>query len=135
MSKFCIKCGAELEDTNMFCDECGTKQPVEQITEQQPKTSAVPKTTPLTQNAIPQYQNIENSNSVVLKKSKLGIASLILGIISICTFGAFVIPEIVGIVLGAIALADKKTGNGFPLAGLILSIIGLIILILIIIIA
>lgn len=26
MSKRCIKCGAELEDQAIFCDECGAKQ-------------------------------------------------------------------------------------------------------------
>ena len=33
MSKKCINCGAELEDDQLFCDDCGTKQ----ISEPQPK--------------------------------------------------------------------------------------------------
>lgn len=26
MSKFCMKCGAMLEDDAVFCDECGARQ-------------------------------------------------------------------------------------------------------------
>ena len=29
MSKWCVECGAELEDDAIFCDECGSKQLVE----------------------------------------------------------------------------------------------------------
>ena len=28
MSKRCVKCGVELEDSAVFCDECGEKQPM-----------------------------------------------------------------------------------------------------------
>lgn len=28
MSKRCVKCGVELEDSAIFCDECGEKQPM-----------------------------------------------------------------------------------------------------------
>ena len=33
MSKKCIKCGAELDDIAVFCDECGTKQIIQHAAE------------------------------------------------------------------------------------------------------
>ena len=32
MSKRCVKCGVELEDSAIFCDECGEKQPMPEAT-------------------------------------------------------------------------------------------------------
>ena len=33
MSKKCIKCGAELEENAVFCDECGMKQDAQIVTD------------------------------------------------------------------------------------------------------
>ena len=58
----------------------------------------------------------------------MGILSLILGIISLGTFGVFLIPEILGIVF---AFNGKKQGKmrGTSLAGLVCSIISLVIMV------
>lgn len=62
----------------------------------------------------------------------MAIASLVLGIVSLCTFGLFVIPEILGIVF---AFLSEKQGKmlGEAKAGLICSIIGIVIFIIILI--
>lgn len=64
-----------------------------------------------------------------MKQSGLGIASMILGIISILTaciaFG--IVPGIVGAILAIIALCQKDKKHGTAIAGLTCSIIGIII--------
>lgn len=64
-----------------------------------------------------------------MKQSGLGIASMILGIISILTaciaFG--IVPGIIGAVLAIIALCQKDKKHGTAIAGLTCSIIGIII--------
>ena len=66
------------------------------------------------------------------KKSGLGIASLVLGIIGVCT--AFIpiinnvsfVLGIIGAVLGAISLA-KKTSKGQAIAGVVLCVLAIVI--------
>lgn len=56
------------------------------------------------------------------------ITSMVLGIVSVCLFFTYVVPIIcgtVGVVFGAYALYTKKNGRGMAIAGLICSIIGI----------
>lgn len=122
MSKICIKCGAELEDDAIFCDECGEKQIIEQ-----------PKVEQIQENQQKKI-NISVDVNEKQKHSGFGIASLILGILSIITLGGLFIPEILGIIFGIIGIRDKTKKHGLAIAGLVTSIIGLIILILLVII-
>lgn len=139
MSKMCANCGAELENADVFCDECGAKQPIEQAPSQanyqQPQQSSVPMNVSQNYEPISQYNNTGNTYSVAKKISKMGIVSLIMGIISICSCGVLFIPELLGIIFGAISLNDKNTDNGFPIAGLVCSIVGFVIFIVAIILA
>jgi uncharacterized membrane protein len=60
----------------------------------------------------------------------LAIASLVLGILSLCgswTFWCGGILSVIGIVLGALGLNSK--GKGMAIAGIILSVLGLILVI------
>lgn len=115
MSKFCTACGAELEDNAVFCDECGAKQI------QQPS------------NNMPANKQINGTvvqDESQMRQSGFGIASFIFGIISIITLGSFYFPEIIGIAFGIAGLKDKSKKHGMAKAGLIMSIIGTVILIL-----
>jgi len=63
----------------------------------------------------------------VSDKRGFAIASLVLGILSLCGSGIFIcggIMSVVGIVLGALGVNSK--GKGMAIAGIILSALGLI---------
>lgn len=111
MSKFCVKCGAELEDDAVFCDDCGTQQVVQQVPVETVAGS------------------LPNKNQLVSgekrKHSGFGIASFVLGILSALTFGIFFVPEILGIIFGIVGLTDKSKKMVLAVIGLVLSIIGL----------
>lgn len=123
MSKKCIQCGAELEDMAVFCDECGAKQIAEQ-----PKVSQGEATRP--QNT--REQRIEKKVVVEQKdrNSKMGVASLVFGIIAVCTVGIFFIPEVLGLIFGIIALQNKDSRHNFAVTGIVLSVVAVLVFIL-----
>ena len=109
MSKLCIKCGAELEDQAIFCDECGAKQ----------KTITNKSEEPLTQRQLNEQKNN-------MKQSGMGIVSFILGIISVMTFGVFFLPEILGIIFGILGRQDKTKKTGMATTGFVLSLLAVV---------
>ena len=90
VAKNCIKCGTELEDYASFCNECGVPQQIE--------------------NDFQYRINNEEKQGVYFEKrnSGLGIASLVLGIISVVSFGVLFIPEILSLVFGIITIDNKN---------------------------
>lgn len=66
-----------------------------------------------------------------MKSSGFGIASLVLGILAICTFGVFLIPEILGLVFGIIDITYKDRRHGFDVVGITTSIIALLLFLII----
>lgn len=146
MSKKCIQCGAELEDNALFCDECGAKQ----VTSTSTASSAegqtlkvngkIPSTNQIVQRVealvdrIPINSGVQpvNLSPDMIKNSAGGITSFVLGIIAICSFGMFVIPAILSIIIGIIAIKDPNTKHGLPVAGLLMSVISFVILIILI---
>lgn len=122
MSKVCIQCGVELEEGAAFCDECGAKQQQEQTIQekQQVRQSSV---------SNGNGQNVQGE--MPLKNSGMGIASFVIGIISICTLGCFIIPEILGVIFGIVAVTEKNTKHSLAIAGLAMSIISIVLLALI----
>ena len=116
----CKNCGNECS-VGLFCPECGFKNEEESAV-QEPDTSGV--------------SNIDNKTSNVnetpnQKGKGLAMASLIMGIISILTIGAFVIPEILGIIFALVSKKDSEM-SGLAKAGMICSIISIIVFVLII---
>lgn len=61
----------------------------------------------------------------------MGVASLVMGIISLVCCGSFIF-SILGIVFGIVSLSRKKTNNGMAIAGIIMSAISIVIGIIII---
>lgn len=108
MSKFCMKCEAMLEDDAVFCDECGARQE-NQVSDIQ---------------TMQGHKNNGAAEAEGRKSSGFGIASFICGLLSIFTFGALCVPEIIGIVFGVMAIRDKLRKHGLAVAGLIMSMIG-----------
>ena len=106
---YCRKCGREIPDDSVMCGYCGTP---------------VNPDNPYTYGGTPQNMD-EGANG-------LGIASMILGIVAIllaCCVAA------AGLILGIIALQKPKYGSsrGMALAGVICSVIALLMKIIVII--
>ena len=128
MSKKCIRCGAELEDNANFCDECGVQQTVEVL--QTPPQMGKQAESSQEQVSLPQStQNIPMPNgqvSAAKKNSGLGIVSLLMGVVGVCTLGVFFIPEILGLVFGMVAVMDRSHKSWMAVVGIVLSVIALV---------
>lgn len=124
MSKVCINCGTALEDNAIFCDECGTRQPDTQSAQQ-------PFQQPVYGQVISGNQQVKPAERMdgTLRNSGVGIASFVLGLVSIFTLGNLIIPEIIGIICSIIALCQKNTKKGLPIAGLVMCVISLFLLV------
>lgn len=135
----CAKCGNEFS-VGIFCPECGFKnelqEVVENVNQEKFEANKNNETDAMTNMGI----NTSNQNNGTVSKyptnSKegkgLAIASLIMGILSILTIGAFIIPEILGIVF---ALVSRKGGEmrGIAKAGLVCSIVSIVLLLVVVI--
>ncbi len=123
----CPNCGMTMNNGAKFCDECGTA-----LVTEMPKINMFGdqkkyvQTIPGTMNTI---NNINKSNNtqVASKAKALGIVSLIFGGISIITFGAFCIPQIIAILCGVFSRDSlgkiTKAGKCGMLCGIIAWII------------
>lgn len=67
-----------------------------------------------------------------IKQSKIGTAALVMGILAMLTLGSFFTFDILGIVFGVIGLRKKDTKTEFAKAGLILSAVATVIIIVIV---
>ena len=147
MSKKCMQCGAELEDNALFCDECGAQQAtpettasvegnVSQTNAKIPSTNQIVKSVEGIVDRIPINSGNQSANLSpdMIKNSAGGIASFVLGIIAICSLGMSVIPAVLSIVMGIIAIKDPSVKHGLPVAGLIMSVISFVLLIIFVII-
>ncbi len=119
---FCSKCGAQVSEDQAHCSNCG---------------AAVNATSQTNSTAQPQYQAVPQP--VRSTGKGLGIASMIVGIVSLaffCFIWLAIVCAIVGIALGGVSIyQSKKAGvpNGMGVAGLTCSCIALGILIVLVI--
>ena len=115
----CKSCGNEF-DIGIFCPKCGFKNEEESISQ----------ASNITESIKSEEENVSSVESTNQKGKGFAVASLIMGIISILTVGAFIVPEIFGIVF---AFVSKKNSEmrGTAKAGLICSIISIVLLVLI----
>lgn len=115
---YCRKCGREIPDDSVMCGYCGTPTNPDN---------------PYTYGGTPQNMD-EGANG-------LGIASMILGIVAIllacCAGGKWLtfLVAAAGLILGIIALQKPKYGSsrGMALAGVICSVVALLMKIIVII--
>lgn len=89
----CSSCGMEFE--GVFCPNCGAKN--EEITNG--NSNGVMAT------GINQSFVMEKPKK---KSNVVAILSLICGIFSVCTFGVFIIPDILAIIFGVLSKQEEK---------------------------
>jgi len=132
---FCNHCGAACDDGAKFCPACGVdfSAPTPVQPGYQPPVYQQP-IQPVYQPPI--YQQLYPVVPAVPGKGQ-GIASLVLGIISLVlliSIDVSFICAIVGIILGSVAISKAKSvgmKNGFAVAGLTCSIIAVCLMIII----
>ncbi|MBP3706753.1 MAG: DUF4190 domain-containing protein [Clostridia bacterium] len=119
---FCVNCGSENQEGTKFCIKCGA--PIEQ---QQQVTAQPPIQPPVQQ---PMYQQPMYQQPMVPGKG-LGIASMVLGILSLVLFCVWYVAipcGIIGLVLGAVGYNKARScniKNGMATAGIVCSCIAL----------
>lgn len=117
---FCKNCGKENIDGAKFCAVCGAEMTVAEV---QPNVKAAPQ--PQYQPAQPYY------NNPVVPGKGMGIAGMILGIVSLALFCFWYLAlpcGITGIILSALAVNKAKAAgikNSMATAGVICSAIAL----------
>ena len=104
--KYCTRCGKQVDDMSQTCTECGY----------------------IEKQAAPTYQQRYSLQPDSVGKG-FAIASMVLGIVSICSaaYGGL-ITSIVGVILGAMAKKQQKDAgvpSAIATAGVVLSIIAL----------
>ena len=109
MAKFCTNCGKELKDTDKACASCGT--PVDGEAPVATQTVAV---------------------APVKKSNGFALAGFIVSLVStLLCCGSFNVISLILSIVGAVKAKDYDgNGKGFAIAGIIISAIGLVILIL-----
>lgn len=154
--KQCPKCNTACEDNDMVCKNCGYlfapegfnpgpyNQPPVQNNEnnqyqqppiQQPVQQPMQNNYGGTYQQAPMQNNNANPYNAEPKNSGISITSFVLGLIGTifgCCYGLGLLTAIPGLITSIIALVKTKKSNGmlkgkgFAIAGLILSIVGII---------
>lgn len=124
--KYCIYCGAQIEDGSQFCANCGAA--VEgQATATAPNEASAKTETPMQQETF--TATPVQPVSSVKKNNGFAVAGLVLGIVSLFSWICclHVITCVLAVIFSAIALSQiKKTGEqgrGMAIAGLVLGIV------------
>lgn len=146
---FCKNCGAQLSEGAAFCPNCGTAV-VKEVAEPVYQQPAEPQQPVYSQPAEPQqpvyqqlvyqqpvYQPVVNGAPRSNPGKGMGIAALIMGIVSCCFFWIpyfniiCLMMSIAGLILSIIGLKKSKSAGasvGVSVAGLVLSISCLVLL-------
>ena len=144
---FCKNCGAQLSEGAAFCPNCGTAV-VKEVAEPVYQQPAEPQQPVYRQPAEPQqpvyqqpvyqqpvYQPVVNGAPRSNPGKGMGIAALIMGIVSCCFFWIpyfniiCLMMSIAGLILSIIGLKKSKSAGasvGVSVAGLVLSIVGVV---------
>ncbi len=102
MANFCQKCGAELNDNDVFCGNCG--------------------------NNNNESVKVNNSNS---STDGLAIAGFVLSVVSIFCCGTFSFISLILSIIGlSNSKKENKSGRGLAIAGIVISSIMIIVLVL-----
>lgn len=145
MSIYCPYCGEKLPDGSRFCFKCGKKIPDINNKEDNIDSTASENITPENSVSVPSItENTETEKSILetieegrvisedtefdaTKKGK-SIASLVLGILGVICLGSWfsLLFGVIGLCIGASAMKHKVGIKGLAIAGIILSIVAII---------
>lgn len=100
--KFCVECGYKLSNDSKFCPKCGKKQP--ELYDEEVSDVKEDK------NEIVQNDEEKVTLSYSNEENKGGVASLVLGILSI-VFVLLLITSPIGLIFGIIGLLVSKDGK------------------------
>lgn len=127
MAKFCRECGKELEENSKFCNNCGTK--IEEEKTEEANTSNENTNESAASNT---GTNVTYNQTYVTKKSNgMAIAGFVISLVSLlcCGYSSWLglIFSIIGLVN---ANKNEGEGKGLAIAGIVISSILLIIIVL-----
>ena len=127
MAKFCRECGKELEENSKFCNNCGTK--IEEEKTEETNTSNENTNESAASNA---GTNVTYNQTYVTKKSNgMAIAGFVISLVSLlcCGYSSWL-----GLIFSIIGLVNANTnegeGKGLAIAGIVISSILFIIIVL-----
>ena len=120
MKKFCVYCGQELDEKCKFCHNCGAESKMINTTE---KTS---------NSSVTVNNNVVNNSNDVKYSNKLALIGLILSIVSLTMCcGILSLPSFIVSCIGLKDAYDhNKEGKGMAIAGILISVLPLILIIL-----
>jgi len=120
MARYCWNCGKELEDKNQFCPECGTKNETRKKDSKEKESSELSSDNMTT--------TIAHSDK---KTNGFAIAGFVLSLVSLLCCG---ILSWLGLIFSIIGLVNAKKcngeGKGLAIAGIIISAIFVLLLVL-----
>ena len=121
----CKNCGTELEEGVAFCSNCGAQVPA-------PQPEPIPEPVEVAEAAPVQQEVVDPGKTLGTVSMILGIAGLVLSLVTFCCgyAGAIASPLcIVGLILSIVAKKKSASAglkNGAAGIGMILSIVGLV---------
>ena len=128
---YCSHCGKQIDDGVSVCPECGAKvgAPADQPKQDAPRVYCKN----CGKEVAPDAALCPNCGAKIEPQNKkpvnaLGVAGFVLSILSLWGGSVFVVP-IVGLILSAIGVSqrEKYSSNGFATAGLVISIVTLVV--------
>ena len=127
MAKFCRECGKELEENSKFCKNCGTK--IEEEKTEEANTSNENINESAASNA---GTNVTYNQTYVTKKSNgMAVAGFVISLVSLLCCGY---PSWLGLIFSIIGLVNANKnegeGKGLAIAGIVISSILLILIVL-----
>ena len=127
MAKFCSNCGNEILENDRFCTNCGTTINSE-ITNNNDNNQIQDNGVAVVNN---NPNNFNNTNNVVKYTNSLGIAGFVISLVSmVCCCGGLSWLSLIFSIIGLVnSKKNNGEGKGLSIAGIILSIIMLVVLV------
>ena len=133
LGKYCSSCGTQVEESNMFCPNCGknlketsSPNPTPSPRPYYQSPSPTPSPRPYYNTSMDQRSYQPSRSYSTMEGSKYGTASIVCGIIGFCCFGniAYIVFGILAIAFGVLGL-NRDENKSLASGGLIFGIVDL----------